>query len=144
MIEQTNVQKAYIKINWVLAGIILGIFLYSGLFSYEFPQHPIPSQFTKITGYPSSSTGLSRSFSAIVRGEFNEAHQLNPYGLDIFLFFLLQLIFRIGGIFLIKSKKTSINKLLFADICLSLFTFLLAFRGMILFLFKLSKYLLVN
>jgi len=139
----TNLRR-YQIINIFLAGIILCLFLYSGLFSPEGIPHPIPSLFTKITGLPSISTGLTRSFSAILHGNFKLAQEMNPYGWDIFLFFLFQLFFRIGLFFWSNRLKISTNHLVLIDLVLSASTFLLAFRGMIIFIYKLSHYLLVH
>jgi predicted transcriptional regulator len=85
----------YQCVNILLAVFILLIFIYSAVFSAERSNHPVPSSYKIITGQESSSTGLSRSFSSIVRFQFKKANEYNPWGIRIFLFFLIQLFLRI-------------------------------------------------
>ena len=134
----------YKIVNYILAGIILCIFLYSALFSPEGGKHPVPSFYTQLTGEVSPSTGLSRSFSAIVRGDFDLANNFNPIGLQIFLFFAIQFCFRITTILLIKAPQTLIKPYIIADILLSIFGFYLTFKPLILFTIKLFRKSLVE
>jgi hypothetical protein len=88
-------------------------------------EHPIPSGSELLTGKTSISTGLSRSFSAIVRFKFHEARELNPYGIRIFMFFLLQLLMRVSGFFIIS--KVNRKKFIRADIIVSVLLFIILF-----------------
>ncbi|WP_421917915.1 DUF2752 domain-containing protein [Marinifilum sp.] len=124
--------------------IILLIFLYSAFYSNKQLQHPIPSFFTQITGSDSPSTGLSRAFSALVLFDIKSAKEFNPFAVQIFLFFVFQLVFRILTFFLMKYNISWINTYILADICLSIFAFSLAFRPLILFSFKLFRNFIVN
>ncbi len=84
----------YHIINLSFAGIFLLIFIYSGIFSAEKNNYPIKSACETITGKPCKSSGLSRSFSEIVRLRFESAKKYNPYSLKIFTFFLIQFFLR--------------------------------------------------
>jgi len=85
-------KTCYHTINISFAGIILGILLYSLLFSAE--NHPIPALLTQLTGIIPPSKGLSAGFSELVRGHIQNALILNPYSLRIFSFFIIQLLTR--------------------------------------------------
>jgi hypothetical protein len=134
----------YKIINLSLAGIIICVFIYSGLFSPEESKHPIPSFYTQITNGNSPSTGLSRSFSAIVRGNLQLAKAYNPISLPIFLFFAIQLIFRSLSLILIKENFSLIKPYIFMDVTLSAIGFYLAFRPLIVFTIKLFQETIVN
>jgi hypothetical protein len=83
------------------------VFLYSGIFSAQKDNHPVPSFFEEITGRPSPSAGMSRAFSEIIRGETASALEYNPDSLRIFAFFLIQGIQRLAVSFLlILTAKT--------------------------------------
>jgi hypothetical protein len=92
----------------VLAAVIILVIAYSALFSPDKARHPVPSTYTLITGEPSSSTGLSRGFSSIVRFRFSEAQEFNPHSISIFMFFLIQLCMRI----LINVFYSPLNKVI--------------------------------
>ena len=123
--------KPYHIINFVLAGIILCIIIYSALFSAEKNNHPIPSFYEEISGEHSPSSGLSRSFSEIVRGRFESAREYNQYGISIFIFFLVQFLLRIIISFILQKKYISLRILVINDIVLSIFLFIICFRGLI-------------
>jgi len=88
-------QNSYIKINIIFTGIIIVIFIYSGIFSPQKSNHPIPSGYSLVAGESTKSTGLSRAFSSIVRFEFDQALNYNSESLRVFSFFLFQLVFRV-------------------------------------------------
>lgn len=137
-------KQNYKIFNLSIAGIILCIFIYSGLFSPQKSHYPIPSFYTKITGENSPSTGLSRSFSALIRGNVQEAENYNSTGLPIFLFFFLQLIFRSVSYLQIKTDFLWIKGYILTDIILSATAFYLAFKPLILFTIKLFSENIVN
>jgi len=107
------------------------IFIYSGLFSAEKDNHPIPSLYEEITGEPTASSGLSRSFSEIIRGRFESARNYNQYGIPVFIFFLVQFLQRTGISLSVKYKIFSTKKILIADIIISTGLFILCFHGFI-------------
>lgn len=144
MSNSAQTKKNYQLINLSLVSIIFCIFIYSSLFSPEESKHPIPSFYTQITNGTSPSTGLSRSFSAIVRGDLLLAKSYNPIGLPIFLFFSLQFIFRSLSLLLIKERFKFIKPLILVDISLSIVGFYLAFRPLIAFTIKLFQENIVN
>ena len=98
--SHTSSDKSYLIINLVFALIILIILLYSALHNPENSRYPIDSAYRVITDENTISTGLSRSFSEIMRCNFSEARNYNPYGIRIFLFFFIQLVFRITLLFI--------------------------------------------
>ncbi|MPQ45480.1 DUF2752 domain-containing protein [Marinifilum sp. N1E240] len=134
----------YRIINLILASILFAIFSYSAIYSPNKINHPIPSVFTQLTGEISPSTGLSRSFSSLIRCDVKSAINFNPIGLQIFIFFLIQLVFRIGSFFLIKERFTLIKAYILSDITLSTIGFLLVFSPLIKFTFELFKKFIVN
>jgi hypothetical protein len=87
--------EPYLFINLFFAGVLVMIFLYSGIFSPEKDSYPIVCIHHKITGQPCFSCGLSHSFSLIVRGRAGEAYNWNIYGMRVFIFFFAQLLLRI-------------------------------------------------
>ncbi|MDQ2180628.1 DUF2752 domain-containing protein [Marinifilum sp. D714] len=143
-IKNKNSLTSYQIINLIFASIIAGIFIYSAVYSHPKVSHPIPSVFSQVTGKDSPSSGLSRSFSALTQGDVKSAKELNPYSIQIFLFFAFQLIFRILTFFLIKKTFSLINIYILADIALSTLVFLLVFKPLIIFTLELFKNFIVN
>ena len=127
---------SYRIINIIWAGIIGLVFIYSCLFLPENGNHPIPSFYTDLTGRPSPSIGLSRAFSALVRGQFDLAEQFNPHAKNIFAFFSLQFAYRLVSLGI--DKIPFVNKRIWirVDILLSISLFILAFLPMIHFTFQ--------
>jgi hypothetical protein len=114
-------------INIILAGVILLILVYSGIFSPDKDNYPVTCIHEKITGVQCCSCGLSHSFSLIVRGRINEAYQWNIYGMRVFLFFALQLVLRVAfSYFCIKDNLVR-KQLIIMDISGSIVIFLVAF-----------------
>lgn len=87
------IRDPYIQINLIFAGVIVAILIYSGIFTGK-GGHPIPSIYEMITGTTSPSSGLSRAFSELVRFNVTKAKTLNPYAVNLFLFFVIELILR--------------------------------------------------
>jgi hypothetical protein len=124
---------SYRIINIIFAGVIGLVFIYSFLFLPDGGKHLIPSFYTDITGNSSPSLGLSRAFSALVRGDVVLASQFNPHALKIFAFFCFQFLFR-----LISLKVDSISFMnrktwILVDIVLSISLFLIIFYPLIIF-----------
>lgn len=107
--------------------------MYSGIFSADKQNHPIVSIHTSITGKTLKSTGLSRAFSEIVRGNFHKARIYNPYSLLIFIFFVIQFFQRIIVSILITYSSIKQNKVVLIDSVLSILLFLFCFKNFILF-----------
>ncbi len=107
------------------------IFIYSGIFSYSRANHPIKSNYTQITGKPSISTGLSRSFSAIIKLEFKKAREFNPYGISVFTFFLIQLCLRLFFYMMLKRSLYELKIILILDAVISTTLFILHFEPFI-------------
>ncbi|MDP4221847.1 MAG: DUF2752 domain-containing protein [Bacteroidota bacterium] len=129
--------EPYLLINFVLAGVIVLIFLYSGIFSPVKDNYPVVCIHEKLTGKPCISCGLSHSFSLVVRGRISEAHKWNVYGLRVFLFFALQLALRVGfSIFYIRYLDTR-RQLITYDIASSIALFVVCFLPYIEYIFNL-------
>jgi hypothetical protein len=120
-------KEPYLIINLILAGVILMVIAYSGIFSPYKDNYPVVCFHKMITGKPCFSCGLSHSFSLIVRGKLSEAYTWNIYGMRVFLFFFLQFILRV--FFSMKYlKNESIRPWLIRyDIAGSILLFLIAF-----------------
>ncbi|MDY6801932.1 MAG: hypothetical protein SVU94_12025 [Bacteroidota bacterium] len=121
----------YHSINLSFAGIIFLIFLYSGIFSVEKNNHPIKSACETITGEPCKSTGLSRSFSEIVRLQFESAKKYNPYSLKIFTFFLIQFFLRFFISFLIIKLSQHTHFIIISDTIFAVSLYTICFWEMI-------------
>ena len=123
-------QDAYQLIHIIFAGIILLVFLYSAIFPPTRGEHPLPSQYEMIKDQTTASSGMSRAFSAIVRLEFRQAGDLNPHSLEVFGFFLIQLLMRVTFYWIHSLKRT--KKLLVPlDAGISVILFLLCFKDLI-------------
>jgi len=126
----------YIIINAVLAGVVVMILLYSGIFSPDRNNYPVTCIHEKITGQPCASCGLSHSMSLIIRGRVDEALEWNPNGMRVFLFFSLQLIMRI--LFsLFYSFRDHLRKwIISTDVILSSVMFVLTFLPFGIYIFN--------
>lgn len=125
--------KPYIILNLSFIGLILLIFFYSAIFSAKKDNHPIPSYYEELAGKESPTSGLSRSFSEIIRLNIKEAKEWNKNGLLIFLFFLIQLFMRIATSILILKKSIDIKTLILADSITSVLLFTFCFRNLMAF-----------
>lgn len=130
-------RRNYLIINAIFAGIIIIIFLYSGIISPEKNSYPIVCIHEQITGEPCPSCGLSRSFSYIIRGNLEAAERLNEYGLRIFLFFVFHLLMRISNIVYLLRKPFYVRQLAILDSVVAFITFMLAFRQFFIYYLKL-------
>lgn len=119
--------ESYLKINLVFAGVIVLVLAYSGIFSPDKNNYPVVCIHEKITGEQCFSCGLSHSFSLILRGRINEAYQWNSYGMQVFLFFVSQLLMRIiYSVYYLRNKEYH-KQLILYDITGSVIIFILAF-----------------
>lgn len=119
--------EPYLIINMALAGVVILIFLYSGIFSPEKDNYPVVCIHEKITGEPCASCGLSHSFSLILRGRIEEAYEWNLNGMRIFIFFAAQLVMRaLFSFFFLKYPGTG-RQLIIYDIIVSVALFIACF-----------------
>ncbi len=126
------VKEPYHILNICFAGIIILIFIYSGIFSVEKNNHPIKSACATVEGHPCKSEGLSRSFSEIVRFRFESAKSYNEYGMKIFSFFLIQLLLRFTASFILYKKTIKQNTLVVFDSLISVSLYIYCFWGIII------------
>ncbi|RPH33523.1 MAG: hypothetical protein EHM93_04375 [Bacteroidales bacterium] len=133
-------KKGYHIINVALVSVVIGIVLYSLLFRGD--NHPIPALFTQLTGIIPPSKGLSASFSELIRGNFESAALLNPYGLRIFSFFLIQLFSRILVSIAIEGEWLKLSKIVILDSIYSVILFVICFAPLIGYTFQLFSKLL--
>ncbi|OFX27872.1 MAG: hypothetical protein A2X08_04155 [Bacteroidetes bacterium GWA2_32_17] len=131
--NKKNFSESYIIINIIFAGIILLVIIYSGIFSAQKANHPISSY---CPNQPCASTGLSRSFSEIVRFKFESAKKYNSNGLAIFLFFFIQFWLRILFSIIYHKNKTSFKTIIITDSTISLILFFFAFKNFIILMLK--------
>lgn len=133
MLNITGIFKApYLKINLVFSVIILFVFAYSLSFSAHKQNHPLPSFYSKISGKESISSGLSKSFSEVIRGNLKKAKEHNIYGPRIFMFFLAQFFFRIIFSFLYGGNLVSRLSVTISDSVISVILFIICFWPFIL------------
>jgi hypothetical protein len=128
--------EPYLIINIVLAGIILLIMAYSGIFSPEKNNYPVVCIHEKLTGQPCVSCGLSHSISLILRGRIEEAYKWNTYGMRVFLFFVSQLFMRILFSRIYVNHPESRKQLIIFDIIGSIVIFIITFMPFLIYLFK--------
>jgi len=127
--------EPYLLINFILAGVILLVFIYSGFFSPDKDNYPVVCIHEKLTGEQCASCGLSHSFSLILRGRISEAYDWNLYGLRVFIFFAAQLIMRIVfSVFYLKYPDSG-KQLVTYDIAVSVILFLVSFLPFIKWIF---------
>jgi hypothetical protein len=132
--------EPYLIINIFFAGLILFIVSYSCYFSPDTNNYPVVCLHERITGEPCFSCGLSHSFSLIVRGRFEEAFKWNRYGLQVFLFFLLQFILRVAfSLFYTKYNDTR-KQLIIIDCIGSGLIFLISFWPFITWIINLQNH----
>lgn len=117
--------------NLIFAGIILAIFIYSGIYSPDKNNHPIKCIHEELLGAKCPTCGMSRGFSAIVRGHINDALVYQQNSVSVFLFFLLQMVFRLTSTWLLLKSKIQLKIITNTDITLSLLLFLLTFKNLI-------------
>ena len=128
--------NVYAAVNALFIAVILAIFIYSFVFKTE--KHPIPALLTQSTGLIPPSRGLSKSFSEIVRGNIRAAKLINPHSLQIFAFFLIQLVMRVAGFVAAKIIGSPFPvKGIAVDVCISLALFAFCFAPLISFTFRL-------
>ena len=107
------------------------VFIYSGFFSAEKDNHPVPSFFEKVTGQPSPSSGMSRAFSEIIRGNPEAARDYNADSPLIFAFFLIQGLQRVSVSLLLVKSRCNKKHLLIADVLITVILFVYCFLGQI-------------
>jgi hypothetical protein len=106
--------------------------LYSGIFSAEKANHPLPCFITAITGHTCPGCGLSRSFSAMIRGNFSKAKNYNANGPIIFMFFFIQFFFRLLINLSLRKKSRVPSYLWITDSAIAILLFIYCFSGLIL------------
>jgi len=131
-------EEPYLIINISLAGIILLIMLYSGIFSPDEDKYPVKCIHEELTGEPCVSCGLSHSFSLIIRGRLEEAYRWNIYGMRVFIFFAAQFIFRVLFSYIYIRYEGTRKQLIRFDILGSSVIFVLSFWQFIVYILRFS------
>ncbi|NSW93091.1 MAG: DUF2752 domain-containing protein [Bacteroidales bacterium] len=134
--------EPYLIFNLVFAGILIIVFIYSGIFSPEKDKYPVQCIHEKITGEECVSCGMSHSFSLILRGRIQEAVEWNRYSPAVFLFFAIQLLMRFIFSFLWLRFNNARRVLIPLDITLSAIMFVIAFLPFMKYIFTNWKTLL--
>jgi hypothetical protein len=118
----------YRILNRIFLSVLILILAYSAVFSPEKKNYPIPSGSRFFSDARVPSTGLSRSFSAIMRFRFQEARQYNPNGIRLFLFFFIQIFMRMAALVIVsRLPEKSLKVLFYADAGLSATLFIACF-----------------
>jgi Protein of unknown function (DUF2752) len=133
---KTWLNEPYLLINMVLAGVVMLVMIYSGIFSPDTGNYPVECIHEKLTGVPCVSCGLSHSFSLILRGRIDEAYQWNIYGMRIFIFFAGQLLMRILFSRVYFKNPGIRSQLVMFDIIGSSAIFLIAFMPFLVWIFR--------
>ena len=127
--------EPYLMINFILAGVILLVFIYSGFFSPDKDNYPVVCIHEKLTGEQCASCGLSHSFSLILRGRISEAYDWNLYGLRVFIFFAAQILMRVVfSVFYLKYPDSG-KQLITYDIAVSVMLFIFSFLPFLRWIF---------
>jgi len=127
--------EPYLLINFILAGVILLVFIYSGFFSPDIDNYPVVCIHEKLTGEQCASCGLSHSFSLILRGRISEAYDWNLYGFRVFIFFAAQLLMRVVfSVFYLKYPGSG-KQLITYDVAVSVMLFIVSFLPFIKWIF---------
>jgi hypothetical protein len=117
--------------NLIFAGIILAIFVYSGIDSPEKNIHPVKCIHEELLGSACPTCGMSHGFSAIIRGRIDDAMAYQKNSLPVFMFFLLQLIFRAVAISLILKSRISLKIIINTDVTISFLLLIFTFKNML-------------
>jgi hypothetical protein len=118
----------YRILNRVFLSVLILILAYSAVFSPEKKNYPVPSGSRFFTNARVSSTGLSRSFSAIMRFRFQDARRYNQNGIRLFLFFFIQIFMRIAALIIVnRLPEKSLKALFYIDGGLSAALFIACF-----------------
>jgi hypothetical protein len=125
-----KLKNPYIISNIIFAGIILLIIVYSGFFSSSNDGYLVKSACPDNSSSICISKGLSRSFSEIVRFNFEAARSYNKHGISIFLFFVIQFFMR-SLFLLLAQNSTNSKRIVIIDILISIFLFIFTFRNFI-------------
>ena len=120
----------YILINGIFMVVLLGILSYSALFSAARNNYPIPGSLETLRISKEISSGLSRSFSELMRGRIDSAKKYNEHGPRIFLFFLVQVFMRPFFLFLYLRNHQRMTWV-YLDAGTSIVLFIIAFRPFI-------------
>lgn len=136
LLKHRLISEPYLSVNFALAGLLLFVFVYSGIFSPEKNNYPVVCIHERLTGEPCASCGLSHSFSLILQGRISEAYRWNSNGMRVFIFFAAQLVMRIVfSVFYLKHPET-VRQLIIYDTIASFTLFLIAFFPFIKWIFR--------
>jgi len=116
----------YVIINTVFFAVLLGIMIYSAVFSVKDNHYPIPSSLEIIRHGKDISSGLSHGFSELIRGRVQSARAFNEHGPRIFCFFLFQMLMRVIFSLLYLRYNRSVT-FICIDVGVSIALFIFAF-----------------
>ena len=118
--------EPYVKINVILGTLLVGMFAYSAFYPVLSQEGlTVPSSCEGMPAAFCKSRGLTRAFSAVMRGQVEEARKLNSYSISVFTFFVVQLATRIGcSIWFMARRKSFV---IYLDVVMSSLYFLVTF-----------------
>lgn len=124
-------KKWYNIINYVIAGIILAIIVFAAVQEFVISIKSTTCVHSELLGNTCPTCGLADGISAILKGEYLQAEQIQPNSLSLFLFMVVQLILRATVIVLLFKSRLSLKIVSSLDITLSLILFVWAFKDVI-------------
>lgn len=136
LLKQRLISEPYLSVNTALAGVLLFMFVYSGIFSPEKNNYPVVCIHERLTGEQCASCGLSHSFSLIMKGKISEAYKWNSNGMRVFIFFAAQLVMRIVFLVFYLKHPQTVRQLIIYDTIASLTLFLITFMPFIKWIFR--------
>lgn len=119
--------EAYKKINIIFSLLIIFVFFYC--FMVPYLPVSIPSSCEGMPELYCKSRGLTRSFSEILRFNFDKAAVYNSYGIKIFTFFLFQFFARIYIYKKVNPDNLKLTRTL--DVTLSTLGFIASFYNLV-------------
>jgi len=89
---------SYAELNWTILGLMLGCLAVAFGMAAFHAMLPgvLPTCMSKIVfGRPCPLCGLTRAFSALARGEFGEAQELNTLAIPCAILLIIEIVYRV-------------------------------------------------
>lgn len=130
----------YRLINGILGALLL-LFIAFIFTAAHTSTIPLPkSQWERITGVSSASTGLTRSFLSMAKGNIHLARAYNAGGPAVFAFFVLQLGMRWVLFYFLTLVDDEVKTTALIDACISIGLFVICFEPFLIDTLRISGY----
>jgi len=131
MIERLAMSsKTYSILNYILAGVIVAIFIYAAISSQNNCVHP-KCIHDELLGKRCPTCGLMQGFSSILKGRIHEAYHIQRNSLRIFLLLLIQLLIRISALLVVKKYPSRLKVIMRIDVITTSFLVIVVFINII-------------